>query len=272
MVKRKTLYGLAALVVWSASTTYAGWTGDSLSGVLNFGGLGTINFFDPAKGLVPGGSSGIQPNAVVADPDGTFFEFMLRDGFSGLNVDVDATTLLVHQFPTGSDGSTNSWEIYVTGFDPDLTGAVLSANTIPGLTWSLMAGGDGLHVSYPGGDAFGLTSWPNGWQALFTLAAGPAIPAPGAIAWRSRRWSGRLAPPTQDAVTPAPRGSIVDTSQGCGVVPQPFFYVLTRRWSVLASEGGALYASDALRGHLLFASCSNLVFLRGFAKKRNTRS
>jgi hypothetical protein len=181
MMRQKALSGIAALLIWSVSTTYAGWTGDTVNGVLNFGGAGPTNYFDPAYGWVPAGSSGIQPNAVVADPDGTFFEFMYRDGFSGLNVDVDDTTLLVHQYPLNGEGNTNSWDIYVTGFGPDLTGVVLSANTIPGITWSLMAGGDGLHVSFPGNYTFGSTSYPNGWQALFTLSASPAVPAPGAI-------------------------------------------------------------------------------------------
>ena len=39
-------------------------TGDTVTGVLNFSG-GTMNYFDPVNGHVPGSSSGIQPSAVV---------------------------------------------------------------------------------------------------------------------------------------------------------------------------------------------------------------
>jgi hypothetical protein len=171
MMKRFTIVGLLLAVL--ASPTLAYWTGDTITGVLNFGGFGTTNFFDPINGYVPAGSSGMQPNAIVADPDGTFVEFMYLNGFSGINVDVDATSLLVTQFPLGSGGSTNSWDIYISGFDPDITTITLVSNTISGLTWSLDNNGDQIHLNHPGG-TMGL----NGWQAEFALSA---IPAPGAI-------------------------------------------------------------------------------------------
>jgi hypothetical protein len=159
----------------SASPTLAGvtWIGDSIDGVLNFGGFGATNFFDPAEGYVPAGSSGIQPNAVVADPDGAYVEFMYLNGFSGIDVDVDATSLLVTQFPVSVGGGTNSWDIYISGFDPDIASIVLVSNTISGLTWSLQNSGDQIHLSHPGG-----TMGQEGWQAEFQLNA---IPSPGAI-------------------------------------------------------------------------------------------
>ncbi|MHC4190713.1 MAG: PEP-CTERM sorting domain-containing protein, partial [Planctomycetota bacterium] len=162
----------------SGSPTLANWNGDNITGVLNFGGLGATNFFDPANGFVPPGSSGIQPNAVVTDPDGLFVEFMFLNGFSGINVDVDATSLSVLQFPVDGDGTANSWDIYVSGFDPDIASVALASNTIPGLTWSLLNNGDQFSLSYPGGDAFGPTTHPNGWQAQFNMTP---VPAPGAI-------------------------------------------------------------------------------------------
>jgi len=85
---------------------------------------------------------------------------------------------LVHQFPTGGNGFANSWDIYISGFDPDVAGPALVSNTIPGLTWSLLDNGDKIHFSYPGGREFGPTSWPDGWQAEFNLTS---IPAPGAL-------------------------------------------------------------------------------------------
>jgi len=175
-MKRITIIGVLLAVL--GSPALANWTGNALTGVLNFGTYGATNFFDPVNGLVPAGSSGIQPNAVVADPDGAFVEFMYLNGFAGLNVDVDATSLLVHEFPVGSNGTANSWDIYINGFLPDFDN-VLAASTIPGLTWSVLDGGYvSLHISYPGGDTFGPTSYPNGWRAEFSLQP---IPAPGAI-------------------------------------------------------------------------------------------
>jgi len=171
---------ISVLLTVLGSPALANWTGDTVTGVLNFGGYGATNFFDPVNGLVPAGSSGIQPNAVVADPDGAFVEFMFLDEGSGINVDIDATSLLVHQFPSGGNGTANSWDIYINGFDPDIAN-VVAASTIPGLTWSLLDGGDRLQISYPGGDAFGPTSYPNGWRAEFSLESLQPIPAPGAI-------------------------------------------------------------------------------------------
>jgi len=173
----KQITAITLLLAVLSSPAIANWTGDTVAGVLNFGGFGATNFFDPVNGYVPGGSSGIQPNAVVADPDGAFVEFMYLNGFAGINVDIDATLLLVHEFPVGSNGTANSWNIYIGGFDPDIA-SVLGASTIPGLTWSLLDGGDRLQISYPGGDAFGPASYPNGWRAVLTLQP---IPAPGAI-------------------------------------------------------------------------------------------
>ena len=173
----KQITAIALLLAVLSSPAIANWTGDTVTGVLNFGGYGATNYFDPVNGYVPGGSSGIQPNAVVADPDGAFVEFMYLNGFSGINVDIDATSLLVHQFPVGGNATANSWDIYISGFDPDIA-SVLGASTIPGLTWSLLDGGNRLQISYPGGDVFGPQSYPNGWRAELSLQP---IPAPGAI-------------------------------------------------------------------------------------------
>jgi len=150
-------------------------TGESISGVLNFSGDTSHNYFDPANGYVPSGSSGIQPNAVVADPDGAFLEFMFLNGFSGLNVDVDASTIAVDQFLLGAPGEASPWDIYLTGFDTDLSGIALGSSTVPGLTWSLIDAGHGLHMSFPGGATLPV----GGWQATFNLGATNAPPVAG---------------------------------------------------------------------------------------------
>jgi len=176
----KKLITICAIIcsLWSASGSpvLANWTGDSLTGVLNFGGWGGINFFDPANGYVPAGSSGIQPNAVVSDTDGSFVEFMfLENIYSGINVDVDATSISVTQFPTTVDNGANSWDVYIGGFDPDVTNLSLVSNTMMGLSWELLNGGDTLHFSkayFERGSSMG--------QVTLNLAAN-VIPAPGAI-------------------------------------------------------------------------------------------
>jgi len=176
-MKQITIIGVLLAVL--GSPAFASWTGDTVSGVLNFGGYGTTNFFDPVNGYVPAGSSGIQPSAVVTDPDGAFVEFMYLNGFAGINVDIDATNWRVHQFPAspGYEGPANSWDIYISGLDPDVA-AIVGSSTIPGVTWALLDGGDRLQISYPGGDMFGPTSRPHGWVVEFRTEP---IPAPGAI-------------------------------------------------------------------------------------------
>jgi len=175
-MKKLTIISLLLAVL--GSPALASWTGNTLTGVLNFGGFGATNYFDPVNGLVPAGSSGIQPHAVVTDPDGAFVEFMYLNGASGINVDIDATSLLVHQFPVEGEGFASSWDIYINGELPDFDN-VLVTSTIPGLTWSVLDGGIiSLQISYPGWDTFGPSSYPNGWRAEFSLQP---IPAPGAL-------------------------------------------------------------------------------------------
>lgn len=61
---------------------------------MNFG-IYPTNYFDPANLLVPSDSSGIQPGAVITDPDAAHGEFMFLGGRSGFNVDIDATSLSI---------------------------------------------------------------------------------------------------------------------------------------------------------------------------------
>jgi hypothetical protein len=80
--------------------------GDSLGG-------GTTNYFDPANGLVPAGSSGIQPLAVVRNDDVDFVEFEAFDPIStlGWNVDVDAGTLRVSETSETTSLGTSEWDM-----------------------------------------------------------------------------------------------------------------------------------------------------------------
>ena len=91
--------------------------GDNITGTLNFGGYGTTNFFDPVNGGVPGGSSGIQPAAIVADPDPSYVEFMYINGANGLDVDVDDTTISLLEYPIGTPDLLNSWDVWINDLD-----------------------------------------------------------------------------------------------------------------------------------------------------------
>jgi hypothetical protein len=169
-MKRLIIVGL--LLAVSASPALADFVGDSLYGVLNFEGYGAANYFDPATGWVPAGSSGIQPNAIVADPDGSFVEFMFQDNYSGINVDVDAALLTVTQFPVGTDTGTNGWDINISGFDTDIANVTLISNTMVGFSWSQISG-DALLFSHEyivGAPAMG--------TAVFEITP---VPVPGAV-------------------------------------------------------------------------------------------
>ena len=160
------------------TSTFASATlvGDSVFGTLNFGGYGATNFFDPANSFVPAGSSGIQPWATVSEDDSSFFEFMFQDGFSGINVDVDAFSIYLNQYPVAGGGSANSWVVTISDLDFS-DGAVLANiivnSTIPGLSTSFTA--DSVTLSYGGG-----TLPCNGFDANIELQT-RAVPLPGAV-------------------------------------------------------------------------------------------
>ena len=74
-VKAAVLALALGVVLLLPSVTFASLIGDSIFGDLSFGlGLGG-NYWDPVKGFVPAGSNPLQPNAIVADPDGSYVEF-----------------------------------------------------------------------------------------------------------------------------------------------------------------------------------------------------
>ena len=91
---------LAALVVLVAASLPAGadLTGLEIHGSYELADNRFDNFFDPVHGSVPEGSSGIQPRAVVTDPDVSFPEFFMGTETVGCSVDVDANTLTVTWF------------------------------------------------------------------------------------------------------------------------------------------------------------------------------
>lgn len=173
---------ILVLLLSSPAWAQNDWTGNTLTGALNFGG-DTTNYFDPDNSLVPSNASGIQPLATVSNDDDDFVEFSAFDEFStfGWDVDVDATTVRVEQSTLGAPLGTGDWDIFLSGFDPGLTGLTPISSTFPELIWTVEGGGDTLHLAFPGGSILP----PEGWAAEFTLdgqGAGPAgIPAPGAL-------------------------------------------------------------------------------------------
>jgi len=177
---------LAGAMAFTPASALAGLTEDTISGVLNFNG-GPTNWFDQANGNVPGTSSDIQPLAVVNDPDPGFVEFMFLDGFTGLNVDVDQSTILVHQFAAddsnnnGGTAGSNYFDIWLNDLDFPGGQAIghvgVLSNQFPGL--QVTFGAHSVHLSLPE-----FSPLPHGGlQALLSIAP---VPIPGAV------WLGAL--------------------------------------------------------------------------------
>ena len=143
--------------------------GDTVQGEIVFNGF-TGNWFDPADH--PGhqtGSSGIQPSAVVIDPDPAFTEFFYTDGTCqfcrvNISVDVDATTITIREFlinDSNPAGNLLGWDIWLTDLDwsggPGLIqSAVVTSTDFTGFSISFTA--DALHISYAGGQQIDLSS------------------------------------------------------------------------------------------------------------------
>ena len=179
-MKRWIVYA-AGLVLVLGSPVSAVWTGETLTGTLHIAG-GDDNFFDPANGLVPPGSSGIQPLAVVSEDDDEFVEFSAVDavGDTAWDVDVDATTVRVEQSSVGAPLGTSDWDMYLSGFTPGITDVTVLTSTFPELFWEVTDDGSTLHLAFEDGDILPA----EGWVAEFEVAGGvgPAvIPTPGAI-------------------------------------------------------------------------------------------
>ena len=145
---------LSLLVLGAAPV--AGWaqmTGDSVTGGLYFTGNPT-NYFDTANGHVPGLSSGIQPLATVADPDGSYVEFMFVDVFSDIDVDVDDSTITVSQRLNGPTGvSPFPWVININDIDARVTGYSILSSNIPGLV--INTTDSSVTFSFPGAELQG---------------------------------------------------------------------------------------------------------------------
>jgi len=159
-----------ALLGSAADSVSASLIGDLVHGEMlfkDFPGLG--NMFDPtpkpgcAECTVPDfpESSGMQPLAVVLDPDILGPEFIFRDvGFLDVTADIDSSTIDVAVINTSGSLATESpfgWEIRITGMDwihgpPGyLTSATVDDDTFfPGLTASVIDDGTGILIDFPG--------------------------------------------------------------------------------------------------------------------------
>lgn len=180
-MKQWIAYAIALAVVLLGSPASAVWTGQTLTGILNIAGEDE-NAFNPANGLVPPNSSGIQPLAVVSEDDDEFVEFSAVDESRGLawDVDVDATTVRVEQSAAGTPLGAPNWDIFLTGFTPEITDVAVVTSTFPELFWEVIDDGGTLHLAFDGSDTFPA----EGWVAEFVVDGGfgPAvIPAPGAV-------------------------------------------------------------------------------------------
>ena len=180
---RLTMFAMAALVVTLALPGTASaltFLGDNITGALNFGGFGATNFFDPATGYTPGASSGIQPAAVVADPDPGYFEFMYLNGSNGMNVDVDDTMISLIEFPIGSPGSLNSWDVFINDLDV-AGGGVITGYSLLGSNFgnslSIFTTANSVHFSFDGS----ISNVANGLSAQIGLNTTP-VPEPASLA------------------------------------------------------------------------------------------
>lgn len=162
------------VLLWgvSASTSSATLVGDLVHGEMLFKDYPSLgNMFDPApksscpECTVPDfpASSGIQPFAMVLDPDVAYPEFVFQDvGFLDVTADVDETTIDVLVTNTSGDDATEAplgWEIRITGMQWDtnggppgfLTSASVDDDTLfPGLTASVIDAGTGILIDFPG--------------------------------------------------------------------------------------------------------------------------
>jgi hypothetical protein len=161
---------VAALLAAHADRASATLVGDLVHGEMlfkDFPGLG--NMFDPApkpgcmECTVPDfpASSGLQPFAMVLEPDLGFPEFVFRDvGFLDVTADIDEHTIDVKVLNTSGSPATEApfgWEIRITDMDwvngpPGLlTSAMVDDDTLfPGLTASVINGGTGILIDFPG--------------------------------------------------------------------------------------------------------------------------
>lgn len=161
---------VTALLGASADNASATLIGDLVHGEMlfkDFPGLG--NMFDPApkpncpQCTVPAfpESSGIQPLALVLDPDLVFPEFVFRDvGFLDVTADIDSSTIDVAVINTSGSPATEApfgWEIRVTDMNwvdgpPGIvTSATVDDDTLfPGLTASVINEGTGILIDFPG--------------------------------------------------------------------------------------------------------------------------
>ena len=130
---------------------------------------------------VPPGSSGIQPSAIVDDVDAAFVEFQYLDGFSGINVDVDAETISVDQFLAAGPGGAGSWDIVISDLIwANTPGEIVGLNIVNdtfagGLTTDFTA--SSVSLSFTGGF---LTV--DGFQAEIELITRHDIPVPAPVA------------------------------------------------------------------------------------------
>jgi hypothetical protein len=156
----------------SADLSSASLVGDLVHGEMlfkDFPGLG--NMFDPA--IKPGcsectvpdfpESSGIQPFAMVLDHQFAPLEFIFRDvGFLDVTADIKEHSIDVKVLNISGSLATEApfgWEIRITDMDwingpPGfLTSAMVDDDTLfPGLTASVIDGGTGILIDFPGRD------------------------------------------------------------------------------------------------------------------------
>jgi hypothetical protein len=124
----------------AAHPVFADGIGTSVTGVLNFSGAGTTNYFLTANGGVPGGYGNSTSNPTTI---GSGVEFGYQDAFNLDTADFTGTTLNVQDVVSFATGA---YEMDFT--DSDFTGFTLLAGSDPGFTYAFS--GDTLQVFFAG--------------------------------------------------------------------------------------------------------------------------
>ena len=122
---------------------------------------------------MPAGASGNQPQAIVQDPDPGYVEFMYLDSSNGLDVDIDAFSIFLVEFPVGTPNFLNSWEIDLLGFDTPISGySLVSSNFGDSLTISNTV--DSFNFVFDGS----IGNVVDGLQAELSVRVGDPVPEP----------------------------------------------------------------------------------------------
>lgn len=166
-MKLHRLLVLAASCILAAAPAFAGLIGATVTGTLNFSGVGP-NYFDPAIGAVPAGNLNSSPgtNTVVISGSATEFGFQ---ALSFVTADFSDTQLVISSY-YGSPSTYAPW--MMTFSSSAFTGqslSLVSQTFAPGLTASLV--GNLITINWEGGQVLNPLGIPSIMQGTYNIGA-----------------------------------------------------------------------------------------------------